>query len=352
MQRHTLIERPDHISPRELDDYLAAGWYRIGQTMMTCRFLVFEETLRSTIWTRLDLRAHSMRKGQRRHLRRLRREITIRSGPVRIDATRERLYQRYRSVARGDRSPTLHDFLYEGRHTSLFDTRELSLWRGEELVAFCWFDVGENSLQSLLGAYEPSEAALGLGYATLLLELEWGQEHGYAFHYSGYVMPDEPAMDYKLRAGQMEFLSQEGQWLPWEDFGPQHDPLIVLTEHLTIARDAMLLRGLPAEIIDYKMFEARAYEPGLHRCYEQPRAIESSRSQHGNSTLLVSYNLDTDRYTAIHAVRAAGFVRPPDPASPPRRVTLFVEHEAVISDQTADQLADALHARLTGNQRW
>ena len=59
MTVHTRVVRPNRLSPAELDAYLAAGWYRIGQTLMTCRFLLFEGTLRSTVWTRTRLDGHA-----------------------------------------------------------------------------------------------------------------------------------------------------------------------------------------------------------------------------------------------------------------------------------------------------
>ena len=55
MTLHTRILRPERILPEELDSYLARGWYRIGQTLMTCRFVLYDGNLRSAVWTRSPL---------------------------------------------------------------------------------------------------------------------------------------------------------------------------------------------------------------------------------------------------------------------------------------------------------
>ena len=36
---------PDSITGEELDDYLDRGWYRMGQSIFTCHFLFFNDSL-------------------------------------------------------------------------------------------------------------------------------------------------------------------------------------------------------------------------------------------------------------------------------------------------------------------
>ncbi len=341
MASYTRIERPNQLTPEQLDDYLARGWYRIGQTLMTCRFLVFEDVLRSTIWTRLDLRQHALRKGQRKQLARIRREFDVRIGPLVVDAERESVYQAYRATARGERSPTLDHFLYEETDRDLFDTREVSIWRDGVLVAFSWFDVGESTLQSLLGAFLPEEQRWGLGYASMLLELEWGLNHGYHYHYSGYIMPGEPAMDYKLRAGDMQWLDTTGQWHPWESFNPDQTPERALTEALQAVTQALVACGIPTTVRDYAMFEAPAYDPSLSKCMTAPRVAECFPSTHTTSVLFIMYDLDSALYGVTRATRATGIVKPPDPNVRPRHVDLFLIGEPI---GTFSSIADVVHS--------
>ena len=346
MPDHTRVYVPRSLSKGRLDKHLAQGWYRIGQTLMTCRFLVFEEQLRSTIWTRLDLREHSFRKGQRKHLRRIRREFRVRVQPATVDAARERIYQAYRVQARGDRTTTAADVLMLSGSLDLFDTWEVSLWRGDELVAFSWFDLGRKSLQSIMGAYPPEESKWGLGYATMLLEMEWGQEHGFHYHYTGYVMPGEPAMDYKLRAGEMQWLTQDGAWRPWETFDPAAAPLAAiddaLTDVLTVLEDA----SVPARKRDYLLFEASTYDRSLASCYDEPRVVEVFPLHHAVSALFVAWDLDAAEYRVTRVRRASGVMRPPDPARRPRQVELFMREEDLGHSSSAAGVLAILRSRL------
>ncbi len=203
----TRVVRLERLSPQALDDYLAQGWFRIGQTLMTCRLVLFDGVLRTALWTRLPLEQHRFRRSSRKLLSRNRRHFQIAfHDHARLDDEHESLYQRYRAVARGERSPSLEDFLYgDSDPVGLFDTREVSLSLDGRLVAFSWFDLGEDSSQSLMGVYEPSLSSHSLGFTTMLLEIEYSMQRGLRWFYPGYVLPGEPAMDYKLRVGDVQF---------------------------------------------------------------------------------------------------------------------------------------------------
>ena len=78
---HTRIHRPERFTPDELDGYLARGWYRIGQTLMTCRFVLYDGVLRSAVWTRAPLSSVQLGKSSKKLLQRNDRRFRITSGP-------------------------------------------------------------------------------------------------------------------------------------------------------------------------------------------------------------------------------------------------------------------------------
>lgn len=340
---HTRVVRPPKLSPEELDAYLDRGWYRIGQTLMTCRFLVFDGVLRSTIWTRTDLARFAFRRSQRKLLGRLRRDYRVTVGPRVLDPAHEALYTRYRTVARGDRSPTLSYFLFEGEERDVFDTREIAVWRGDQLVAFSWFDVGRHALQSLIGVYEPDLAHESLGYATILLEVEWALAQGLRYHYSGYVLPGEPAMDYKLRVGEMEFLDQDGTWRPWSRFNPDGIPTARVSRALERAEEALVSRGVRAARRLYPMFEAPAYDDAMRRCLDEPLLVECFPAPATPTALVVTWDLEREVYRIVRCVRAAGLVRSHlGEDAPAREVELLVTSERLGLTRDAEALADGV----------
>jgi arginyl-tRNA--protein-N-Asp/Glu arginylyltransferase len=338
---YTRIIRPEQLEPSELDDYLEEGWYRIGQTMMTCRFLMWGHTLRSAIWTRVPLEQYRFRKSLRKLMSRVERRFQITEGPLVVDAEREALYQRYLTVASGERASTLREFLYGGSDRDLFHTRELRITEAGRLVGFSWFDLGEVSLQSLIGVYEPDHARLSLGFYTMLAELRYGIEAGLRYHYSGYVLPGELAMDYKLRVGGLEFLeTRTRDWRPWEEFTRREMPTERLRSALWTARSALRRRGVPASVRGYPMFEVGADNPELEACLDQPLVVECYPRRGSNTALMVTWDLDRRRYSLLRCVRAVGrYRRADDEGGPGTVVELWVVVDRVGSCATAEAVA-------------
>lgn len=299
----TRIERPAIIWPEDLDRYLAGGWYRIGLNMVAHQYVLFEGVLRSALWTRLPLGDYRMSRSNRRLLSRVQRRFTLREAAATIDLPREEIYGRYREVAHGERPDTLHGTLYgEEAASSLFDTQEISLWDADRLVAFSWFDVGRDSLQSLQGIYDPDYAGHSLGYASLLLEIDWAQRRGLRYHYAGYVLPGEPAMDYKHRVGALEaFDPTQERWLPHADLPPARRPL----ERLVDALDAVAQRlagQVEVERVSYPFYELPAQRTDAGHLLTQPLFLRIGPERLGHQ-LVVQWRLESCTYDLLRATR-------------------------------------------------
>jgi hypothetical protein len=119
-----------------------------------------------------------------------------------------------------------------------------------ELVGLSVFDRGEHALQSIIGVYDPAYARLGLGMATLLAEIEWGQAQGYGYHYSGYVVPGVSDFEYKREAGELEFLDDDpragtGAWLPIAGLDPGRLPARRLHSRLDAVAEGLRAAEVP-----------------------------------------------------------------------------------------------------------
>lgn len=302
---HTLFVDLESLAPEELDRWLARGWYRMAQSLFTCRYVVFDDVLRSAIWVRVPLSTYAFRKSLRRTLTRVDRTFRTEVGPLVVDAEREALYARYRAGARGDRSPNLRDFLYGDSHRDVFETREVRVWDGDRLVAFSWFDVGGESLQSLVGVYDPGHARHSLGFYTMLAEIRFGLETGRRYFYPGYVLPGDPSMDYKLRAGHVEFLDPDLRtWRPWGDFAPDHLPAVRLERSLERARHSLTRRGIAAELRVVPWFDVAARQPALASCLADPLVVECGPDGSGPLRLMVTWDIDRQAYSLVRCLRA------------------------------------------------
>lgn len=346
---HIRVTRPDQLSPEELDLYLAEGWFRIGQSLMTCRLIHSSRGLRSTIWTRLPLAGHRFSSSARRLLSQNRRRYRVEHRPLLIDAAREALYQRYLTIAEGERSASLSDFLSHHADRGLFDTHEISLWDVDELVALSWFDRGRDSVQSLLGIYEPAFHRDSLGFTTMLLEVDHAAREGLAFHYPGYVLPGDPSMDYKLRLGAMEFLDPWTQaWRPLPELAGTRLPHLALEQALEAVSAALEAAGYPNTLRSYPMFEAPAWQEELPAAIDQPLVVECLPGFRSGTLLLVTHDIVTGSYTVLRAKRARTFPKGrPDLLSP---FELWLWPEVLFTASTAEAVAAELQrrARLLG----
>ena len=344
---HVRVVRPDRLTPEDLDSYLDRGWFRIGQAMMTCRVVQFDGVLRPAIWTRLPLDGHRFRRSARRVLTRNAERFRVEVGDVRIDNAREDLYQRYRRIARGERSSTLDDFLYGESDRDVFDTREIRVWDGDHLAAFSWFDVGGQAVQSLIGVYDPELSKHSLGFYTMLLEVQHSVELGLRFHYPGYVLPGDPAMDYKLRLGEVEFLDPWSRlWRPMAFLETIPLPTERLDDGLSAARDALLSVGVAAELRRYPWFEAPAWQPDLAACLDQPMVVECFPNKRSSSLLLVTHEVDRGSFSLIRCLRARAVTRGRSEADVP--IELWLVAERIATRATAEAIADEVARIVDG----
>jgi arginine-tRNA-protein transferase len=260
------------ISPAALDDYLARGWFRFGGTMRTTRFTVWEERdLRTTLWTRTRVDGLRWSKSNRRVLNRVRKRYRVVERRAVVDDTHDALYTHYIHHVGGERPSTLEDFLGGFDLHASFQTREIALYDGRDLVGFSYFDLGTDSVMSLLGVFHPAYARDSLGYASMLLEVELARATGRSFHYSGYVLPGEPRMDYKTRVGGMEFLDPDTEvWRPWVELD-----VSTLPDRRTLAALDRVGRslgryGIPARRVLNPLFEIADSPAIAERMVDQP----------------------------------------------------------------------------------
>jgi hypothetical protein len=250
--------------------------------------------------------------------------FTCEIGPMRVDAERERLYQRYRETVRGERSPCLEDFLHGDSERDVFDTWEVCVRDEGRIVAFSWFDRGQCTIQSLLGVYDPDHRGHSLGYYTMLKEVEFGIDQGMTHFYPGYVLPGEPAMDYKLRVGEVEFLENRSRlWLPWTELTNYEMPVERLATALVAAEEALEAVGLTGQTRQYPMFEAPAWHAHLRGCLDQPLVLDVAPENWVPRPLVVAYDPERSCYRLLRCIRARALTVQVE-GEDPRPVDLWV----------------------------
>ncbi|MDF1751810.1 MAG: hypothetical protein P1U89_03445 [Verrucomicrobiales bacterium] len=234
------LERPTHLSGRELDDYLDAGWYRQGQGLFTTYSTISRKILMAAPWIRVETDKYTLSKNLRRLKSRNDSRLTYHIGKAMVTPYREELFQKFRTYFKGEFYESLSSALYcyRSQPDSIFDSREITFYLDGEMIGFSYFDVGENSIASILNIYSDEHMKYSLGMYAILLQLEWCVENGKKYYYPGYAMPENPRFDYKLRIGGIDFLDQKSrQWKPWNEFQLDETPLYEYREAMVKARD-------------------------------------------------------------------------------------------------------------------
>lgn len=300
----TRIIRPDTLSPTTLDELLANGWYRIGQSFISCDFVNMEQGVRGVIWTRVPLATYSFRKSLRKLIRKIERKYEVCVQPCVMDDEHQRVYSAYLDVAPGERPEDLWEARSSSADYDLFDTREICIRLDGELVAFSWFDLGEKTLQSVMGVYDPRYADDSLGFYTMLKELEFGLKHDLDYFYSGYILCDDPAMDYKLRTGHIEFLDKTTDtWVNEANFSVERSNPLGKTRR-ALDELSTLVSQIPYDIYSNEHFSLGASSPALATCLAYPEAIIFARPGNSPTMLVVGYDTVADHYELLQCARA------------------------------------------------
>ncbi len=340
------IERfePEILAPSELDERLARGWYRMGDGLITTDLLLWEGELRSTIWTRLDVRGHRFKRSLRKLMARNGRRFQVRVGELVIDDERERLYAGYLEKVGGERARSLVDIIGGDRGRALFDTREVSVWSQERLVAFSWYDVGERSVQSLVGVYDPAFSKYSLGLYTMLLEILQTAELGRHFHYAGYVLAEPSAMDYKLRVGDLQFFDPAtSRWLPSPPFARAQSPAEIMRQKLDLAERELRRAGVEAARYLNPALEVRGLLEQAPQCPAEPLLLVCGAAE--RSRVLVAWERGRGVYALMRARPVVAMLT--REGVPPVEIRLFFVEARLGERRSAEEVADLTRRELS-----
>ncbi len=345
---------PEKLSPEELDDYLARGWYRMGQTIFTTHFLCFGSQFYSAVWVRLPLEGYRFSKSLRKIIRRNSAHFQSTVAPASFTDEKEKLYRKYRDAFPGILSPSLQDSLLDGGDRNIYNTFEIVVRDGDKLVACSYFDLGLGSAASILGFYDPEYSAYSLGLYTMLEEINFCMYRGMPYFYPGYVVPGYHRFDYKLRIGDVEcFDLRTGGWRPFTELPPSHTPLWEMEQKLTHLHQMLRMSRLPSRYMHYPLFEANLFGFWSAPYLEYPVFLLCAAPPRHSGYVIVVYDVRDAHYKLIRCTPFddAGFYLSDaflQNFSPEHYfLELIVEEERLLQSPNPEFIALALHKLRT-----
>lgn len=214
LERFEIINEEFHaetVTPVQLDQLLADGWRHFGTYFFRYNFGIYEEDIRRVIPLRIRLRDFTPSKSQRRVLRR-NADLETEVCPVDLTHETHHLFERHKQRFKSGVPSSIHDFLSLDPGQGPTTILEVNVRRDGEMLAASFFDLGETSVSSIYGIFDPSETSRSLGIFTMLTEIEYARDHGKSLYYHGYAYEGESYYDYKKRFSALEQFDWKGEW--------------------------------------------------------------------------------------------------------------------------------------------
>ena len=215
-----------HILPRitgeMLDEYLALGWYRMGQIIFTTDYLYKEDQYLRVFWLRyrMDLFRFS---GKQEKLLRLPDGFTISNKPLQLSDELEAVYQLYRNEVDFEISPTLRENLFSlcfisSEEAPAYDSWVIEIRDKGKLIAAGIYDMGDKSMMGIINFYDPAYKKFSLGKRLIFCKLRESLQRKLDYYYPGYIVKGLPKFDYKLEVGEAIceiYDSVNHTWMPY-----------------------------------------------------------------------------------------------------------------------------------------
>jgi leucyl-tRNA---protein transferase len=219
----------------DLDEYLAKGWFRMGQSIFTTNFLKFKGLFYNAIWLRIDLDTFTPSKSQEKLIK-LNTQFRVEIKPLsEITSEHTELFSKYKTHITFDAAPSITQLLFDNESSNVFDTQQVCIYDQNKLIACGILDLGQTSSAGIVCFYDPDYKKHSLGKYLMFLKIDFCQKHGMKFFYPGYFAPNYPLFDYKLELAKpsLEYLELgSNQWKSIEEYTFADTPLVVMTRKL------------------------------------------------------------------------------------------------------------------------
>jgi len=294
------------ISGSELDSYLERGWYRMGLSIFTTHFLIFNDQLYNAVWLRLPLFDYQPRKSLRKIKRKVDSRFTVKINKAIFNTEKEILFEKYKLNFKGDLYSSLRMYMLDNEYYNIYNTLECCVYDGDELIAFSYFDVGEKTMASILAAFNHNYSAYSLGMYTMIEEINYAREMGLSYYYPGYFVPNYGRFDYKCRIGETEYYDYfTKKWQPTKTFNESKDIAVQLKNRIFDIYTRVSERGLNAFIIFYRNWELGDFNPSEGTIYNQPLFLSC---EYNDLYFVIEYDL-IRKYYRLSLLKKPEFFR-------------------------------------------
>lgn len=297
----TIILHPSEFTKAQLDQYLAAGWRATGQSVYNSSYLLLDSgEVIDVLPMRLTLEGHEFNKRLRKRIRQNLKRFRVEYGPAsEIDEAKNKVNARYMERNPNKSLVNIEYHLLGNYWRQVLDTWETRIYDGSELIAFSYFDLGDNSAYSKAGIYNPDYAECSLGLFTMALEIQFCKRIGKTYFYPGYASDTMPLFDYKRRIGQLNFFDNRSQqWLIHGDHPILQQPLKVVQQKLEQLAESLREEEVYCKLFVYPYMDLRYRSEGPSAYLDAPMLLYLEQ-QSARTYLVATYDFAEDKYSLI-----------------------------------------------------
>lgn len=196
------------VTPEITDELLALGYRRSGDFVYRTQCPTCSECKP----TRVKVADFLMTSSMRRVLNRGDRELSHRWGKPVVDQARVDMFNQHRLQRSLGSGEAVDAYSYAAfLNDTCCETLELSVYKGDQLVAVSVIDVGATSISAVYTHFDPKQSRYSLGTYGILKQIQWAAQTNRTWVYLGMYVADNSHLNYKARFGPQQRLC-DGQW--------------------------------------------------------------------------------------------------------------------------------------------
>jgi leucyl-tRNA---protein transferase len=202
-----------------LDNFLAAGFYRMQHCMFTCNDTIInnEGAPIPVFWLRTLVNECIMQRSANTILKKCA-DFSVSIQPAYVDDEVEELYTLYKEHVPFTVSNTCAGYLHGELLPQPFNSMIVQVRDNNTLIAAGYFDKGKQAIAGILNIYHPQYKTYSLGKFLMLQKLKYAISQNMLFYYTGYISTQSARFDYKVfpDPDAVEvLLPLEQQWVPY-----------------------------------------------------------------------------------------------------------------------------------------
>jgi len=214
-----ILPGPEGFKGQLLDQYLAAGYYRMLHTVFTTHHTRLHTTGEDlpVFWLRTQVKNITESSSALANRKKCA-GFTASCKRAEITAETEALYSLYHSAIDFNTGGSCYDCLHDERLEDPFDSRMIEIRDGNTLVAVGYFDQGQQTISGILNFYHPAYKKYSLGKYLILKKIDYALANNISLYYTGYISTSNTRFDYKLFpdiAGIEVYLPAHQKWVPY-----------------------------------------------------------------------------------------------------------------------------------------